>query len=50
MLGTKSLDLKTAAVIIRPESIWTPIQAIRQEQANRWLPHITLTHPFLPGI
>jgi hypothetical protein len=38
----ESLDHKTAAVIIPPENIWTPIQAIRQEQANRWLPHVTL--------
>lgn len=50
MLGTKQLDHKADADIIRPEGTWTPIQAIRQERANRWLPHITLIHPFLPGI
>jgi len=43
------LDHKTAAVIIPLEDVWDPIQAIRQEQANRWPPHITLIPPFLPG-
>ena len=49
---TKSLDHKTAAVIITPEDVWGPIQAIRQKhdsKVGRWMPHVTLTYPFLTG-
>jgi 2'-5' RNA ligase len=45
------LDHKTAAVIIPPEDVWDPIQAIRQKhdsKVGRWMPHITLIYPFLP--
>ena len=41
---------KTALVIIPPEEVWGPIQAIRQKhdkKAGRWMPHITLVYPFL---
>jgi 2'-5' RNA ligase len=51
MLGMENLDHKTAAVIIPPEDVWGPIQAIRQKhdsKVGRWMPHITLIYPFLP--
>ena len=41
----------TAAVLIPPEDVWGPIQAIRREhdrQFRRWMPHITLLYPFRP--
>jgi hypothetical protein len=47
-----SLDHKTAAFIIPPEGVSGPIQAIRQQhdrKVGRWMPHVTLTYPFLPG-
>jgi poly(A) polymerase len=49
----ESLDHKTAAFIIPPEYVWGPIQAIRQKHdsnVGRWMPHITLFYPSLPGI
>ncbi|UCG12696.1 MAG: 2'-5' RNA ligase family protein [Deltaproteobacteria bacterium] len=42
---------KTAAVIIPPNDLWPPIQAIRKKhdrQLRRWMPHITLIYPFRP--
>ncbi len=41
----------TAVVIIPPESAWEPIQAIRRAhdpQFLRWMPHVTMAHPFVP--
>lgn len=41
----------TAVVLIPPESIWPPIQAIRRQHDRnfrRWMPHITLLYPFAP--
>ena len=41
----------TAIVVIPPEDVWGPIQAIRQEhdsKVKRWMPHITLIYPFGP--
>jgi RNA 2',3'-cyclic 3'-phosphodiesterase len=41
----------TAVVLIPPESVWEPIQAIRREHdrnVRRWMPHITLLYPFAP--
>ncbi|KAA3619426.1 MAG: 2'-5' RNA ligase family protein [Calditrichaeota bacterium] len=38
-----------AVVIIPPEDVWEPIQAIRSKHDRafwRWMPHITLIHPF----
>ena len=52
MLGMEILGHKTATVIIPPECVWGPIQAIRQKhdsEVGRWMPHVTLTYPFLPG-
>ena len=42
---------KTAVVIIPPEDLWAPIQALRQQydrHIRRWMPHITLLYPFRP--
>jgi 2'-5' RNA ligase len=42
---------KTAVVLIPPETLWPPIQKIRQKydhQFRRWMPHITLLYPFWP--
>jgi len=41
-----------AVVLIPPESLWPPIQAIRQihdAHIARWMPHVTLLFPFLPA-
>jgi len=41
----------TAVVLIPPETIWEPIQAIRSAhdpQFVRWMPHVTLLYPFVP--
>jgi len=38
-------------VLIPPEDVWQPIQAIRREhdrQVRRWMPHVTLLYPFRP--
>lgn len=43
---------KTAVVVIPPEDIWAPIQAIRRQhdrQLRRWMPHVTLVYPFRPS-
>jgi 2'-5' RNA ligase len=51
MAGMDKLDHRTAVVIIPPEDIWSPIQAIREKhdsKVGRWMPHITLIYPFLP--
>ena len=43
---------KTAVVLIPPEEVWEPIQAIRREhdrQIRRWMPHMTLVYPFRPA-
>ncbi len=42
---------RTAVVLIPPEDVWQPIQAIRREhdrQVRRWMPHVTLLYPFRP--
>jgi 2'-5' RNA ligase len=41
----------TAVVVIPPEPLWEPIQAIRRRHdrsVRRWMPHITLLYPFVP--
>ncbi|NBD13103.1 poly(A) polymerase [Corallococcus silvisoli] len=41
----------TALVLIPPEEAWAPIQALRKKhdaKFQRWMPHITLFHPFVP--
>lgn len=41
----------SAVVIIPPEEVWGPVQAIRRlhdKQFRRWLPHLTLLYPFAP--
>src|SRR5262245_25967963 len=42
----------TAVVLIPPEALWPPIQAIRMEHdshVHRWMPHVTLLFPFVPA-
>lgn len=42
---------ETAIVVIPPEEVWPPIQAIRSRfdrQFQRWMPHITMVYPFRP--
>ncbi|HEX6828923.1 MAG TPA: 2'-5' RNA ligase family protein, partial [Burkholderiales bacterium] len=42
---------QSAVVLIPPEAVWAPIQAIRRShdrQFRRWMPHLTLLYPFLP--
>ena len=42
---------RTAVVAIPPESLWGPIQGLRQQydrHVRRWMPHITLLYPFRP--
>ncbi len=51
ILTTGAKTHKTAVVLIPPEEIWEPIQAIRRvhdRQFHRWMPHITLIYPFRP--
>lgn len=41
----------TAVVLIPPEDVWEPIQALRRKhdaRFQRWMPHITLLYPFFP--
>ena len=43
---------ESAIVLIPPQEVWEPIQAIRRvhdRQVRRWMPHVTLLYPFLPG-
>ena len=47
----KNKTHNTAIVVIPPEDVWGPIQAIRQKhdsKVRRWMPHITLIYPFGP--
>lgn len=40
---------KTAVVVIPPDNLWAPIQALRKQydrHFRRWMPHITLLYPF----
>ncbi|UCF35164.1 MAG: 2'-5' RNA ligase family protein [Phycisphaerales bacterium] len=42
---------QTAVVLIPPQEVWEPIQAIRRvhdRQVRRWMPHVTLLYPFVP--
>ena len=42
---------KTAVVVIPPDDLWAPIQALRKQydrHFRRWMPHITLLYPFRP--
>ncbi len=44
---------QTAIVVIPPEPLWEPIQAIRREhdrQVHRWMPHFTMVYPFRPRL
>jgi 2'-5' RNA ligase len=41
----------TAVVLIPPEEVWGPIQAVRERydrNVERWMPHVTLLYPFRP--
>ncbi|MCE9666496.1 RNA repair domain-containing protein [Myxococcus stipitatus] len=49
--STTRLVHRTAVVLIPPESVWDPIQALRKKhdaKFERWMPHVTLLYPFLP--
>jgi len=42
----------TAVVLIPPQELWEPIQAIRRIydlHVDRWMPHVTLLFPFVPA-
>ncbi len=42
---------RTAVVVIPPDDLWAPIQALRRQydrHYRRWMPHITLLYPFRP--
>jgi RNA 2',3'-cyclic 3'-phosphodiesterase len=42
---------RTSVVVIPPQEVWEPIQAIRRQhdrQIHRWMPHVNLLYPFLP--
>ncbi|MBN1206467.1 MAG: DUF504 domain-containing protein [Myxococcaceae bacterium] len=42
---------QAAVVLIPPEELWGPIQALRAEHDRnyqRWMPHVTLLYPFVP--
>jgi len=42
----------TAVVLIPPQDLWEPIQAIRRahdKHLDRWMPHVTLLFPFHPA-
>lgn len=48
-MGQKTYQ--TAVVLIPPEEVWPPIQALRQQydrHVRRWMPHVTLLYPFRP--
>ena len=41
---------QTAVVLIPPEDVWAPIQALRvvhDSKIKRWMPHVTLLYPFV---
>jgi poly(A) polymerase len=42
---------QAAVVLIPPEELWGPIQALRSQHDRtyeRWMPHVTLLYPFVP--
>lgn len=42
---------RTSVVVIPPQEVWEPIQAIRRQydrQIHRWMPHVNLLYPFFP--
>jgi 2'-5' RNA ligase/uncharacterized protein (UPF0248 family) len=42
---------RSAVVVIPPEEVWPPIQAIRRlhdRNVERWMPHVTLVYGFVP--
>ncbi|MDY7231411.1 poly(A) polymerase [Hyalangium rubrum] len=42
---------QAAVVLIPPEELWSPIEAIRSRHDRtylRWMPHVTLLYPFVP--
>ncbi|WP_240359407.1 poly(A) polymerase [Pyxidicoccus trucidator] len=48
---TAPLVHHTAVVLIPPDAVWEPIQALRRKHDSkftRWMPHVTLLYPFLP--
>lgn len=51
MTGKGAKTHSTAVVLIPPEEVWPPIQAIRRQHDRnyrRWMPHLTLIYPFRP--
>lgn len=50
MNGEPRVSHRSAVVLVPPEELWTPIQAIRQihdKKFRRWMPHINLLYPFV---
>ena len=50
-MATSAKTICAAAVIIPPNEVWRPIQALRARYDRhfaRWMPHMTLAFPFRP--
>ncbi|WNG45091.1 endonuclease [Archangium minus] len=48
---TAPLVHQSVVVLIPPEELWAPIQALRavhDSKYARWMPHVTLLYPFVP--
>ncbi len=51
MAAAAHITYCSAVVVIPPQRLWQPIQAIRSRHdrhLRRWMPHITLLYPFYP--
>lgn len=51
--GITETYTKAACCVIPPKGVWDPIQEIRKRYDsayNRWMPHVNLLFPFIPGL